>query len=111
MRERANPVRGVLREELANSLRKLASFERALRGQPRGSLVEKKIKGHSFFYLAYRDGRKVRFAYKGKLKAEEIARHREAKALRARYRVILADLRHQIAYLRRALHERKRSAA
>lgn len=107
MRERANPVRGVLREELASALRKLASFERALRAQPRGALVEKRIRGRSFFYLAHREGRKVRFEYKGKMKPEEVERLQEAKKLKARYRGILADLRHQIAYLKRALHERK----
>lgn len=111
MRIRANPVRGVLREELANAIRKLASFERASRAQPRGSLVEKRIRGRSFFYLAYREGGKVRFEYKGKLKPEEVARFQEAKKLRARYRGILADLRHQIAYLKKALHERKVGAA
>jgi len=111
MRERANPVRGVLREELANALRKLAGFEKALRAQPRGSLVEKRIRGRSFFYLASREGGKVRFAYKGKLEPAEIARFQEAKMMRARYRGIIADLRHQVAYLKKALHERKVGAA
>jgi len=108
MKRRANPVRGVLRDELANALRKLASFEKVQRAQPRGSLVEKRIKGRSYFYLAFREGRKVRFVYKGKLTPNVIAQYRDLKNMRARYRSILADLRYQIAYLKRAMHERKK---
>ena len=103
-----NPVKGVLAEELINSERMLKKYQRALSAIPKGSLVRKKIKGGVFYYLAYRQGRRVKFDYKGKLSAPEIAKFNEARALRAKYRLLMAELRKQIVFIKRALHERKR---
>lgn len=110
-RERPNPVRGVLSEEAAVVKRKIAAYRDALRSLPQGSLVEKKINGRSYFYLARRAGGRVRFEYKGKLGPGERSRYEEAKKKRAMYRRLLADLNAQAVYLKRALHERKRRAA
>ena len=106
-----NAVKGVLREELDNSQRLLRRYQRALAALPRGALVEKEIKGRKFFYLARREGKKVVFAYKGRLPAPEIERFREAMKLRAKYRRLSAELRSQIRFLSRALHERRRRPA
>ena len=103
-----NPIRGVLEEELANSIRMLRKYQQAWKALPRGSLVEKKIKGKIFHYSAARKGGKVKFEYKGRLPVAEIAKFKESKAMRAKYRGLMADLRKQIAFLRRSLHERKR---
>lgn len=103
-----NPVRGVLSEELANSERLLKRYRQAIAALPNGSLVPKKIKGGLFYYLAYRKGGKVRFDYKGKLSAGEVADYKKAAGQKAQFRGLIADLKKQIVFLKRALHERKR---
>ena len=110
-KERPNPVRGVLSEEAAVVMRKISAYEAALRSLPQGSLVEKKINGRSYFYLARRVKGRVRFEYKGKMGLGERSRYEEAKKKRAMYRGFLADLNAQAAYLKRALHERKKRAS
>jgi hypothetical protein len=58
-------IKGVLEEELKNSLRMQAEYEKALAALPRGVLVKKFVKGHQYCYLMMREGNKVRFEYKG----------------------------------------------
>jgi hypothetical protein len=103
-----NPVRGVLVEELGNSERLLKRYQQAIAAFPRGSLVPKRIKGGLFYYLAYRKAGKVHFEYKGKLSDKELADFKQAASQKAKYRGLVADLKKQIAFLKRALHERKR---
>lgn len=106
-----NPVRGVLAEEAVVVKRKIAAYQAALQSLPQGSLVEKKINGRSYFYLARRITGKVRFKYMGKMALGERLRYEEAKRKRAMYRRFLADLNAQAVYLKRALHERKKRTA
>lgn len=103
-----NPVKSVLSEELENSERLLKRYRQAISALPNGSLISKKIKGGVFYYLAYRKGDKVRFDYKGKLSAGEVAGFKQAADQKAKYRGLIADLKVQIVFLKRALHERKR---
>lgn len=103
-----NPVRGVLFEELGNSERLLKRYRQAIAALPKGSLVPKRIKGGMFYYLAYRKGAKVHFDYKGKLSAKEVSDYRQAANQKAKYRGFISDLKKQIIFLKRALHERKR---
>lgn len=106
-----DPIKGVLAEELENSRRLLKQHEEALARLPKGSLVAKKIKGGVFHYLALREGGRVRFHYKGKLPASEVAKYEEAKKLRKKYSGQVSKLKAQVKFLERALHERKRSGA
>jgi hypothetical protein len=103
-----NPVKGVLSEELENSERLLKRYRQAIEAFPKGSLVPKKIKGGMFYYLAYRKGEKVHFEYKGKLSAGEISDYKQVANQKKKYRSLLADLKKQIIFLKRALHERKK---
>ena len=107
---KANPVRGVLKEELRNSRRMLERYKHAVAALPKGSLVEKKIKGRKFHYIAYRQDGKVKFEYAGRLSPAELEKRKAAKAMKARYRRILSELREQIVFLERSLHERRRRA-
>jgi hypothetical protein len=97
-------IKGVLEEELQNSIRMKKQYEKALQEFPKGSLVEKKIRGHKYYYLAVREGKKVKFVYKGKISEEEIKRYMEVKKLRAKYRKLLSQLNKQIAFLKKALN-------
>jgi hypothetical protein len=97
-------IREVLEEELSNSLRMEQRYSEELKKLPRGSLVEKNVKGHAYSYLVLRDeSGAVKLIYKGKPDPEEAARYREIKKQRAQYRHLRAKAREQIRFLRRAL--------
>lgn len=96
-------IKDMLNEELQNSLQIRKDYERALKKLPKGSLVRKVIGGHEYFYLAFRNGGKVKFDYMGKLDKAEIAKYEEAKKYRSRYRKQLTEMNQQIQFIRRAL--------
>ena len=48
-------IKSVLKEELENSLRMKSDYERELAKLPKGSLIKKRIKGHEYYYLVFRD--------------------------------------------------------
>lgn len=96
-------IKGVLKEELENSLRMKSGYERELAKLPKGSLIKKKVKGHEYYYLLLRDKGKVKFIYKGKVSDEEIKKYREAKEYRAKYRKLLSQVKKQIRFLRSSL--------
>jgi len=96
-------IKGVLREELANSLRMQSGYERELKKLPKGSLVKKCIKGRHYYYLLMREGGKVKFVYKGKVSGEEIKKYKETKEIRARYRNLLSKVKKQVKFLRSSL--------
>ena len=99
-------IKGVLEEELQNSIRMRRQYEKALSRLPKGSIVEKEIKGHRYYYLAIRESDKVKFIYKGKISEEEKKKYMEAKKLRAKYRKLLSQANKQIAFLNKALNEK-----
>jgi len=96
-------IKGVLQEELENSLRMEKEYESVLRKLPRGCLVRKKIKGHEYYYIAYKEDKKVKYEYKGKISEEEKKRYEEAKIERARYRKLLSQTKKQIRFLKGTL--------
>jgi hypothetical protein len=96
-------IKGVLKEELENSLRMKKEYERALNELPKGCIAEKKIRGHSYFYLAHRSGKKVKYIYKGKLSEAEKNKYQEAKVLRAKYRKLLSQVKKQVKFLKGTL--------
>ena len=96
-------IKGVLAEELKNSLRMKKEYEEALRKLPKGCLAVRKIRGHEYFYLVKRVGKKVKYAYKGKISDVEKKRYEEAKMLRAKYRKLLSQVKKQIKFLRSSL--------
>ena len=98
-----NVIKGVLEEELQNSIRMKKQYEKVLNELPKGSLVEKKIKGHKYYYLAIRDSKKVKFIYKGKISEEEKKEYMEAKKQRANYRKLLSQINKQISFLKKTL--------
>ena len=90
-------IKNVRREELENSLRMKERYERELAKLPRGSLVARKIKGHTYYYLIMRENGAFKSVYQDKSVSEkEQKRYAEAKRLRARYRNALPKLKKQI---------------
>jgi hypothetical protein len=102
-----NVIKGVLKEELENSIRQEAAYCKALNELPAGVLVKKEIKGHNYYYLIMREEGKVRFIYKGKVSKDEVKRFDEAKKMRAKYRKLLSQVRKQISFLRKALRAKE----
>jgi len=96
-------IKGVLAEELENSLRMKKEYEEALRKLPKGCLAVRKIRGHKYCYLAKRVGKKVKFIYKGRISEEEKKKYEETKMLRAKYRNLLSQVKKQIKFLRSSL--------
>ncbi|HBC88032.1 MAG TPA: hypothetical protein DCZ94_13860 [Lentisphaeria bacterium] len=96
-------IKGILREELENSLKMKADYERELAKLPRGSLAKRKIKGKHYYYLIYREHGKVRSDYKGKVKEKIIREYAEAKKYRAKYRHLLSRVKKEIRFLKGAL--------
>jgi sRNA-binding regulator protein Hfq len=96
-------IKGVLKEELENSLQMKKDYERELAKLPKGSLIKKKIKGHEYYYLLLREGGKVKFIYKGKVSEDVIRKYKVAKAYRAKYRKLLSKIKKQIRFLRSSL--------
>jgi len=96
-------IKGVLKEELQNSLRMKKEYEQALRNLPQGCLAARKIKGHKYYYLVRRIDKKVKYIYKGKISEEEKKKYLEAKELRAKYRKLLSQVKKQIRFLRSSL--------
>lgn len=96
-------IKGVLKEELENSLQMKVDYERELAKLPKGSLIKKKINGHEYYYLLLREAGKVKFIYKGKISEDKIHKYRKAKEYRAKYRKLLSQVKKQIRFLRSAL--------
>ena len=96
-------IKGVLAEELENSLRMEKGYIEALNKLPKGCLAIKNIAGHEYCYIAKRVNDKVKYIYKGKISENEKRKYKEAKELRAKYRKLLSQVKKQIKYLRSSL--------
>jgi len=96
-------IKGVLAEELENSLRMQNDYASALNKLPQGCLVQKKIRGHVYYYLVKRQGKRIVYVYKGKSSPEEIKKFNEAKRLRVKYRNSLSKVKKQVRFLKGAL--------
>ncbi len=98
-------IKDLLKEELDNSLRLRIDYKEELRKRPGGSIVVKEIKGRNYYYLAYRDAKKVKFIYKGKkISKDDIRNLKESKNLRVKYKKLIQKLDKRIKYLKKALH-------
>lgn len=98
-----SPIKSVIKEELDNSYQLKKRYERELEKLPKGSLVRKEISGHEYYYLAVRDGQKVKYIYKGKLPPKEVEKYNLSKKARQKYRSLLSETKKQIKFLERSL--------
>jgi len=99
----AGVIKGVLREELKNSLRMSKEYESALKKLPKGCLAMREIRGHKYYYLVKREDGKVRYIYIGNVSEPERQKYQETKELRAKYRKLLSQVKKQIRFLRSSL--------
>ena len=97
-------IKSVLKEELGNSENMLKSYQEALKSNPGGCFVKKNIRGNFYWYLAVREGGKVKFKYKGKkLSKENITDLEKSKKLRGKHKSLIIELKKRIKYLRKSL--------
>ena len=100
-------LKGLLEEELENSIRIEKSYEDALRSFPRGSLAKKKINGHYYYYLFYRESQgKVKSRYLGKLSEIQVKELEEQIQKRRNYEKLMREAARQIIYLRKVIRVR-----
>jgi hypothetical protein len=96
-------IKGVLGEELNNSLRMKKLYEKKLKMLGTGSLYAKKIKGKTYYYLVKRIKGKVHLLYKGKLSQKKIDEYKNMRLQKTQYRKLLAKAKKQISFLERSL--------
>lgn len=98
-----NVIKGVLKEELKNSLRMKVGYEKAIKKLPKGTIVSRMVKGHKYYYLVGRKNGKLVYKYKGKLSKDNIKKYEDAKKQRAKYTKLLNQVKKQIKFLKRSL--------
>ncbi len=96
-------IKGVLKEELKNSLRMKRGYESAIKKLPKGSIVSKNIKGHRYYYLVSKKNGKMIYKYKGKMAPEEVKKYEDAKKQRTKYTKLLNQVKKQIKFIERSL--------
>ena len=70
----------ILLEEYDRSARMVHVLEAELASLPRGSIMKKNIKGHTYFYLQYREGNRVRSVYVPKADVDALSEQLEKRA-------------------------------
>jgi hypothetical protein len=95
-------IKGVLKEELVNSLSLLKWYQDEAE-KLKGALVKKKIAGRVYYYRARRQKGKVKFHYLGPGSSLIKKAHRERRESLAKYKKMIARVKNQIKFLKRAL--------
>jgi len=95
-------IKGVLKEELQNSYDMLKSYQREI-AEIKGCLIRKKIGRRYYYYLAKRQGKRVKFVYKGPISKEIRKAYAEQRKMLNKYRKLMLQVKNQIKFIRRAL--------
>lgn len=95
-------IKGVLREELENSLSMQKRYKEEI-VKVKGCLVRKKIGRHFYYYLAKRQGNKIKFIYKGPISEEVKKEYAKQRRLLRKYKMLLSKVNNQIKFLKRVL--------
>jgi len=98
-------LKDVLKEEIDNAVRLQQRYQQEMARLPKGSLVEKSIKGRKYYYCVYRnDTGKVCFDYIGKDVPEKKKKEFAAvKKKRAQYRKLISQLNREVKFLRKSV--------
>lgn len=95
-------LKGVLKEELQNSLRMLKEYKEEI-AKIKGCLIRKKIGRRYYYYLVKRQGNKVKFIYRGAISSEVRRVYVQQRKMLNKYKKLLLQVKGQIKFLRRAL--------
>jgi len=97
-------IKSVLQEELESSLEIQKYYQKEISKLPKGSLSKKKADNRVYYYLAYREGSKVKTDYLGNLSDKEIKDYQDKINKRRHYQSQLRKVNKKIKYLRRILN-------
>ena len=95
-------IRGVLKEELENSRDMLKRYQEEI-AKIKGCLIRKKIGKRYYYYLVKRQGKKVKFIYKGPISEDVKKAYVKQRKMLSKYRKLLLQVKNQIKFIRRAL--------
>jgi hypothetical protein len=95
-------IKGVLKEELANSLHMLKRYQEES-AKIKGVLVRKKIGQKYYYYLAKRQGEKVKFIYKGPASQAVREAYLKQRKRLEQYKKFIFQVKKQIRFIRKAL--------
>ena len=95
-------IKGVLKEELENSCDMLKRYQEEI-AKIKGCLIRKKIGRHYYYYLVKRQGKKIKFIYKGPISEEVKKAYVKQRKMLNKYRKLLLQVKNQIKFIRRAL--------
>jgi len=95
-------IKGVLKEEFENSRDMLKRYQEEI-AKIKGCLVRKKIGSRYYYYLVKRQGKKVRFIYKGPISQEVKKEYAKQRKLLNKYKKLLSQVKNQIQFIKRAL--------
>ena len=96
-------VYNVLRDELERNRRMQARYHKEIDQLPKGSLFQRKIGEHQYYYLNYRDQRKVVSKYLGKLDNKNAEALKKQVVERKRYEDLLKKLRDEEKFITKAI--------
>ncbi len=96
-------VYGVLQDELDRNRRMHIRYRKEIDQLPKGSLFQRKIGEHQYFYLNYRDKSKVVSKYLGRLDAIKVEDMRKSISERKRYEDLLRKLRNEEKFIAKAI--------
>jgi len=95
-------IKGVLKEELENSCDMLKRYQEEI-AKIKGCLIRKKIGKRYYYYLVKRQGKKVKFMYKGPISEEIKKAYVKQRKMLSKYRKLLLQVKNQIKFIKRAL--------
>jgi len=101
-------LNGILKEELNRLINLKKNYENKLKKHQKGSLIKKKIKGHVYYYLNYRDDKKNVFRYLGKLNEDEISKLEGSIKERRKLQKLLNQVKRDIVKLEKISSEKKK---
>jgi len=101
-------LNGILKEELNRLINLKKSYENKLNKYQKGSLIKKKIKGHAYYYLNYRDNKKNVFKYLGKLNEDEICKLEGRIKERRNLQKLCSQVKRDILKLEKISSEKKK---
>jgi len=99
-------IKGVLKEELENSLSMLKRYQKET-DKIKGCLVKKKIGNKYYYYLVRREGKKVKFVYKGPVSGQISASYKKQRKTLERYKKLILQTKKQIKFLRKVLNAKE----
>ncbi len=95
-------IKGVLKEELENSYDMLKRYQEEI-AKVKGCLIRKKIGKRYYYYLVKRQGKKVKFIYKGPISEGVKRAYAEQRRMLNKYKKLLLQVKGQVKFIRRAL--------